>query len=114
MDKMNRPAADIHALALELEGGDRAAFLTEACGGDVKLRDEVEAMLVDAVFGGNLSETDRFSTSLGAGRSKLSLVLQHATKLQAMSAFAMATAVMSWLLDANDIAVSARVKIMPP
>lgn len=41
--------------------------------------------LVDAVFGGNLLETDRFSTSLGAGRSKLSLVLQHATKLQAMS-----------------------------
>jgi DNA polymerase III subunit delta len=41
--------------------------------------------LVDAVFSGNLLETDRFSASLGGGRSSLSLALQHVTKLQAMS-----------------------------
>jgi DNA polymerase III subunit delta len=41
--------------------------------------------LVDAVFGGNLLETDRFTASLSGGRSSLSLALQHITKLQAMS-----------------------------
>jgi DNA polymerase III subunit delta len=41
--------------------------------------------LVDAVFGGNLLETDRFTASLSGGRSSLSLALQHVTKLQAMS-----------------------------
>jgi DNA polymerase III subunit delta len=41
--------------------------------------------LVDAVFGGNLLETDRFTASISGGRSGLSLALQHIMKLQAMS-----------------------------
>jgi eukaryotic-like serine/threonine-protein kinase len=35
----------IYHLALALEGEDRDAFLTEACGGDVGLRHEIEALL---------------------------------------------------------------------
>ena len=41
--------------------------------------------LVDAVFGGNLGDTDRFGASLSGGRSSLSLALQHVVKLQAMA-----------------------------
>jgi DNA polymerase III subunit delta len=41
--------------------------------------------LVDAVFGGNLLETDRFSSSMSGSRGGLSLVLQHVTRLQAMA-----------------------------
>ena len=43
--------------------------------------------LVDAVFGGNLLETDRFGATLAerAG-SALSVALQHVAKLQAMAA----------------------------
>jgi DNA polymerase III subunit delta len=41
--------------------------------------------LVDAVFGGNLAETDRFSSSVAGNRNGLSLVLQHVTRLQAMA-----------------------------
>jgi len=42
--------------------------------------------LMDAVFAGNLAEVDRFSASLGGGRSALSFALQHVTKLQTMAA----------------------------
>jgi DNA polymerase III subunit delta len=41
--------------------------------------------LVDAVFGGNLNEADRFSSTVVGNRNGLSLVLQHVTKLQAMA-----------------------------
>jgi DNA polymerase III subunit delta len=42
--------------------------------------------LVDAVFGGNLLDTDRFASAAVGGRSNLSPVLQHVVKLQAMAA----------------------------
>jgi DNA polymerase III subunit delta len=41
--------------------------------------------LVDAVFGGNLADTDRFASATSGGRSNLSLVLIHVVKLQAMA-----------------------------
>jgi DNA polymerase III subunit delta len=42
--------------------------------------------LLDAVFGGNLVDTDRFTSATSGGRSNLSLVLMHVVKLQAMAA----------------------------
>ena len=41
--------------------------------------------LVDAVFGGNLADTDRFTSATSGGRSNLSLLLMHVVKLQAMA-----------------------------
>src|SRR3954452_16825307 len=37
--------AQLHRAALEIEKGDRAAFVTEACAGDELLRREVESLL---------------------------------------------------------------------
>ena len=37
--------AQVHRAALEIEKGDRAAFVTEACAGDELLRREVESLL---------------------------------------------------------------------
>ncbi len=41
--------------------------------------------LVDAVFGGNMADTDRFTSATSGGRSNLSLLLMHVVKLQSMA-----------------------------
>ncbi len=89
---------------MELVSVERAVGESEArklliyCHGKTKIElDDVNAIcgdtseasaddLVDAVFGGNLLETDRFGANLAEGRGVLSVALQHVAKLQAMAA----------------------------
>ena len=52
------PLKDIFLTALEKDSpADRAAYLAEACGGDVGLREQVERMLVAHVKAGSFLET---------------------------------------------------------
>jgi eukaryotic-like serine/threonine-protein kinase len=48
MDPTRRRVEDVCHAALELPPGDRAAFVTSACGDDLTLRKEVEALLAHA------------------------------------------------------------------
>src|SRR4051812_43899553 len=45
MSSLHQRAKDVFLAALERAPGDRAAFLAEACGGDVALRREAESLL---------------------------------------------------------------------
>ena len=48
MDPTRRRVEDVCHAALELPSGERAAFVTSACGDDLTLREEVEALLAHA------------------------------------------------------------------
>ncbi len=95
--------ADALQKLLEIVSSERTVGESETeklmlyCHGNATIHvDDVEAIcgdtaetsqddLVDAVFGGKLLETDRYAEATSGGRSNLSIVLQHAVKLQAMA-----------------------------
>jgi serine/threonine protein kinase/dienelactone hydrolase len=57
--------------ALDLDPGERAAFLDEACGGDTNLREEVDALLAGASDAPSMPEVDAprgVSAALAAGQ----------------------------------------------
>ena len=59
---------DIYLEACDLQGEDRVTYLDQACGDDLSLREEVEAML------GTGSESDKDLDGLLEGEPTLSLI----------------------------------------